>query len=96
MSISTREDQQHASKFASVLRDDGGSTSAAPPRRRRRIPRWLVILGVLGVVAAVLALTVGSSLMSPATVTGRFLSEKAQRSDLVVSITEDGTLEKCA
>ncbi len=44
-------------------------------------------------VAVLLAFTFGSSVVSTATVTGPVLTEKVHHSDLIVSITEDGTLE---
>ncbi|MEX0978150.1 MAG: HlyD family efflux transporter periplasmic adaptor subunit [Pirellulales bacterium] len=94
MSITTREDQQHAAKFAAVLRDDSGSAAALPPvRRRRRIPRWLLVIGVLLAAAVLVATTVGSRLISDPAATGAYLTEKARKADLVISITEDGTLE---
>ena len=94
MSITTREDQQHAAKFAAILRDDTGSAAALPPvRRRRRFPRWLVIVCMLLAAAVLVATTVGSRLISDPAATGNYLTEKARKADLVISITEDGTLE---
>jgi len=93
MSITTREDKQHTSKFAAVLREDAKAPTPPPVRRRFRIPRWLILGGGAAALAMILIMTVGSSLLSPATTTGPVLTEKVRRSDLIVSITEDGTVE---
>ncbi len=94
MSTTTREDQQHTSKFAAIVQNvSSGAAVSPPPRRRRRISRWLII-GVLVVAAGGLAYaTLGSSMLSGTTVSGNILTEKARRTNLVVSIAEDGTLE---
>lgn len=95
MSITTREDQQHAANIAAVLRNELGSAATLPPlrRRRRRIPRWLMVIGALLAVAVLVATTVGSRLVNDPAATGRYLTEKARKANLVISITEDGTLE---
>lgn len=94
MATSTRQDDQHTSKFAAVLRTPPPAGSSPPPSRRRmRLPRWMVtlgvVLGILGLSAATLRSTfVGTS---PAGVGA--LTEKVRRSDLIVSIAEDGSVE---
>ena len=94
MSTTTREDQQHTSKFAAIVQNVASTAATPPPpRRRRRLPRWLT-LTLLAVVAGGLAFfTLGSSVLSTTAVTGSILTERARRTDLIVSITEDGTLE---
>ncbi len=96
MAIPTTEDEDRTSKFAAVLKgiDQTTTHETTAHRRRRRIPRWLTI-GV--VVAALLGLgvaaTVNSSLLLPAPSTAGILTETVRRADLVVSLTEDGTVE---
>lgn len=96
MSTTTREDQQHGSKFAAIVQNvaNGNSSPPPPPKRRKlRIPRWLWV-GSLACVAAVVAfMTLGASLLSSSAPTGRVLTERARRTDMIVSIAEDGTLE---
>jgi HlyD family secretion protein len=95
MSTTTREDQQHTSKFAAIVQNVATTPTTAPPppRRRRRLPRWLT-LTLLAVAAGGLAFfSLGSSVLSTTTATGTILTERARRTDLIVSITEDGTLE---
>ncbi len=96
MSTTTREDQQHSSKFAAIVQSvaNGNSSPPPPPKRRKlRIPRWMWV-GSLAAVAAVVAfMTLGTSLLSSSTPTGRVLTERARRMDMVVSIAEDGTLQ---
>lgn len=94
MSITTREDEQHASQFAAVVKQATSQPAAEVPRRRRRgVPRWLMVALVSLVAAILIATTVGSRLLSDTSGPGNFLTEKARKADLIVSITEDGTLE---
>jgi HlyD family secretion protein len=93
MSITTREDKEHASKLVAVLKDGAAGAAPAPVRRRRRIPRWLFGLGVLALVAVLVVTTVGSRLLNHEQAGGSFLTEQARRTDMIVSIVEDGTLE---
>jgi RND family efflux transporter MFP subunit len=92
MSITTRHDQQHASKLAAVL-TDAAASEAPPPRRRRRVPRLLLLVGLLAIAGVVVFTTVGSRLVNDTPVAGNYLTEKARKTDLIVSIVEDGTLE---
>lgn len=94
MSTTTREDQQHTAKYAAIVQNVATASDPPPPvHRRRRIPRWL-LLGASSAVAAGLAyFALGSSLASTSTTTGRVLTERARRMDMIVSIAEDGTLE---
>lgn len=94
MATSTRQDDQHASKFAAVLRTPTTASSPPPPERRRIwLPRWVVIsavlLGILGLTAG----TLKSTLIGSANVGVGALTEKVRRSDLIVSIAEDGSVE---
>ncbi len=92
MSISTKEDEQRASKFAAVLKN-ASSPAASPPARRRRIPRWLVS-GTVALVALVLVGAVlKGTLLSTTAAPQSLLTEKVRRADLIVSITEDGAVE---
>jgi len=51
-------------------------------------------VGSLAAVAAVVAfMTLGTSLLSSSTPTGRVLTERARRTDMIISIAEDGTLQ---
>jgi RND family efflux transporter MFP subunit len=70
---------------------DGGELPAV--RRRRRLPRLLLGVGVLAIGAAVVVATLGSRLINHEPLAGNFLTEEARRSDMIVSIVEDGTLE---
>ncbi|REK12903.1 MAG: efflux RND transporter periplasmic adaptor subunit [Planctomycetota bacterium] len=93
MSTTTRQDAEHKSKFASVL-EGTDTTTPMPARRRRRIPRWLVA-GVVacGVIGAVVVTLGSSGLLQGQAPTARFLTEEARRTDLIISVAEDGTLE---
>jgi RND family efflux transporter MFP subunit len=95
MSVTTREDKEHAPKLAAVVPDAARSGQAELParRRRRRVPRLLVAVGVLAIGAVLVASTVGSRLLTDEPIGGSFLTEQARRADLIVSIVEDGTLE---
>ena len=93
MSITTREDKQHASEFEAVMKDAPAAAQLPRRRRRRGIPRWLMLAFVMIVAAALVAATLGSRLLNDDALAGKFLTEEARRADLVVSITEDGTLE---
>lgn len=96
MSTTTREDQQHTSKFAAIVQSvaNGNSSPPPPPKRRKlRIPRWLWIGSFASVAAVVAFMTLGTSLLSSSTPTGRVLTERARRMDMIVSIAEDGTLQ---
>lgn len=96
MSTTTREDQQHSSKFAAIVQNVANGNSSAPPPRKRwklRIPRWLWIGGGVSVAAVVAFMTLGTSLLTTSTPTGRVLTERARRMDMIVSIAEDGTLQ---
>lgn len=96
MSTTTREDQQHSSKFAAIVQSVANGNSSPPPapkRPRLRIPRWMWV-GSLAAVAAVVAfMTLGTSLLSSSAPTGRVLTERARRTDMIISIAEDGTLQ---
>ena len=61
MSITTREDEQHASQFAAVVKQATSQPAAEVPRRRRRrgVPRWLMVALVSLVAAILIATTVG-------------------------------------
>jgi HlyD family secretion protein len=94
MAISTREDEDRTSKFAAVLKS--GPTGAAPPPRdirRFRLSRWLTIGGVLVVILGVVAASVRNTLLGSGQATGTVLTERVRKSDLVVSIAEDGNVE---
>jgi multidrug resistance efflux pump len=93
MAISTREDTEHASKFGAVLRQSSTPAPPAPVRRRFRIPRWVMMGSVLLVALGLVGVTVKSSLLGSANVGGNLLTEKVRKSDLVISITEDGNVE---
>ncbi len=94
MATSTRQDDQHTSKFAAVLRAPSSSSTPPPPvRNRRRIPRWLVITGVSVALLGLTAGTLKSTLLGTSKVTTGVLTEKVRRSDLIVSIAEDGNVE---
>ncbi len=96
MAISTKEDENRTSKFAAVLKDavtSGGAPETPPPRRvrgrSRLIVTSLVLIAVLGAIGA----TLKNSLLSPAAVVHSAMTEKVHKTDLVVSITEDGNVE---
>ncbi len=97
MSTTTREDKQHASKFAAVIQNvaqgSGSAPPPPPPRRRLRIPRWLWVGGAVAVAGVVAFMTLGASLISSTPTPGRLLTERVRRTDMIVSIAEDGTLE---
>jgi RND family efflux transporter MFP subunit len=96
MSTTIREDQQHGSKFAAIVQNvaNGNSSPPPPPKRRKlRIPRWFWVGGGIAVAAVVAFMTLGTSLLSSSAPTGRVLTERARRTDMIVSIAEDGTLE---
>jgi HlyD family secretion protein len=94
MAISTKEDEDRTSKFAAVLKDAvTGGAAPPPPRRRRGLPRWVTMGTVTVIILAMVAAGVRSSLLTPAAVGHNVLTEKVHRSDLVVSITEDGNVE---
>lgn len=94
MSTTTREDKQHTAKFAAIVQSTSTASDPAPPvRRRRRIPRWLLLTGISAVAAVVAYYALGSSFTSTSSTTGRVLTERARRMDMIVSIAEDGTLE---
>jgi HlyD family secretion protein len=95
MAIHTMEDEDRTSQFAAVLTSASSQAGSPPPaRRRRRIPRWatagavVTVVLVLGVAAAV-----KSDFLTPAVADGKALTEKVHRSDLLVSIAEDGNVE---
>ena len=78
MSITTREDKEHASKFAAVVKQSTSEPAAEVPHRRRRrgVPRWLMVASVSIVVAILIATTVGSRLLNDTSARGNFLTEK--------------------
>lgn len=95
MSISTREDKQHASKFANVMASAPASAQL-PARRRRRVPRWLrwlMILTLTIVGGGLLVGTLGSRVLNDDALARNYLTEPVRRADLIVSVTEDGTME---
>ncbi len=91
MAIPTTEDAERTSKFAAILK--APTAVPAPARRRRIVPRWLtlgvIVVAVLGLVAA----AVRSDLLLPSGPARQMLVEKAHRADMVISVTEDGTVE---
>src|SRR5262245_24678584 len=93
MASPTTDIEERTSKFAAVLKS--GSAPAAPPRpKRRRFPRWVTVsVVVLALLGLGVAATVKSDLLMPATSGRQILTEKVKRADLIVSVTEDGTVE---
>jgi HlyD family secretion protein len=92
MASPTTDSDVQTSKFSAVLK---APPSAAPPvRRRRLVPRWIVVLVVVASVLGLgVAAAVKSDLLTPATATRQMMIEKVRRADLIVSVTEDGTVE---
>jgi HlyD family secretion protein len=94
MAISIKDDQESASKFASVLkRDSPHAAPHKPARRIFRLPRWATALVIVAVVLMPLAAAMRSTLLGSGKASGTMLTEKVRRSDLVVSIAEDGNVE---
>ncbi|HEX3725773.1 MAG TPA: HlyD family efflux transporter periplasmic adaptor subunit, partial [Pirellulales bacterium] len=90
MATTTTDDKERTTKFHSVLKEVAAPETA---RRRRVVPRWLAVAIVaVSVVGLGVAATMRSSLL-PAAAKGQMLTEKVHRSDLVVSVTEDGNVE---
>jgi HlyD family secretion protein len=94
MAIDTMEDEDRTSQFAAVLNDTSSHASRPPRPRRRRIPRWLTLGTVVAVVLVLgVAAAVKSDFLTPATTEGKALTEVIHKSDLIVSIAEDGNVE---
>lgn len=95
MAISTREEEERATKFAAVLKHGAHTQASAPPpvRRRFRLPRWVVLTSLLVVILGLVAAGFKSKLLGGASATSNILTEKVRKSDLVVSIAEDGNIE---
>lgn len=75
---------------ASVNQSSEASSSQSPRGSRRRVTPWLLSVGVVAVLAT--AAAVVPATMSPKD-DGPTLTHKITRGDLVVSVTEQGTLE---
>ena len=95
MATSTREEEDRTSKFAAVLKHGAHTQAPAPPpvRRRFRLPRWLVVTSLLVVILGLVAGSFKSKLLGGASSSTSVLTERVRKSDLVVSIAEDGNVE---
>lgn len=94
MAISTREEEERTSKFAAVLQHNAHTHAPVPPVGRRfRLPRWVVLTSLLVVILGLVAAGFKSKLLGGASATSNVLTEKVRKSDLVVSIAEDGAVE---
>ena len=94
MAISTREEEERTSKFAAVLQHNAHTHAPVPPVGRRfRLPRWVVLTSLLVVILGLVAAGFKSKLLGGASAISNVLTEKVRKSDLVVSIAEDGAVE---
>ncbi len=93
MAIPSAEEVTRPSKFPAALQGID-EMPGAPPPRKWRVPRWLklgLVLAIMGGAGA--AAFINRDMLLPAATTSQVLTEEVRRGDLVVSITEDGTVE---
>jgi len=95
MSVSIKEDADRASKFSAVLKTDRSSAGGATksPRPQFRFRRLISVSVVCLLLVSLVAAGMRTTLFGSGKVTGNVLTEKVRRSDLIVSITEDGNVE---
>ncbi len=95
MAIPTTEEKQPTSKFAAALEGiESDASTAAPHRRKRRIGRWLMYLVLIAAVSGLaVAGWINADMLLPAPTQGQILTENVQRTDLIVSVTEDGDIQ---
>ncbi|MBI3837787.1 MAG: hypothetical protein HY288_07620 [Planctomycetia bacterium] len=94
MAIHTMEDEDRTSQFATALKGASSQTASPPLARRRGVPSWLTLGAVVALVLVLgVAAAVKSDLLTSAAPEGKALTETVHRSDLVVSIAEDGNVE---
>ncbi len=94
MAIPSTEEVATTSKFSAALQ--GIDEMPAPPLRAvARVPRWLKLGLVLAIVVGTgyAAAFVNRDLLLPAPTASQVLTEEVRRTDMIVSITEDGTVE---
>jgi RND family efflux transporter MFP subunit len=93
MAIPSTEPAVHPSKFSAALDGIDEIPSARPPRRWR-VGRLIKMVLVLAVVAGVgyAAYSYRDRLL-PSAAPSQILTEQVRRADMVVSLTEDGTVE---
>jgi HlyD family secretion protein len=93
MAIPSTEAAVHPSKFSAAL-DGIDEMPSAPPPRRWRVGRLIKMVLVLAVVtgAGYAAYHYRDRLL-PAATPSQILTEQVRRADMVVSLTEDGTVE---
>ena len=98
MAISTREDEERTSKFAAVLKHVATRRrrSAAGGRRFATSPLGRADVGAGRDPGSGRGRDSSPTCWAARAPTSNVLTEKVRKSDLVVSITEDGNVESCA